>query len=314
MIEFLRSFKFVYFFYNIFQKSRIHNAALLKKLGIKKWYFSAISSADFQNLPNPRVDLFSLDEKMLQKSRLYNETSETNQKSMLAFQDKGFAQIKSFLTSEDVAKINREIEHLIESKKIKFRYRNKIMFAIHYSELLKSVGKNAELIELLSILLQGNAQLFQSINFIYGSEQATHSDIIHMTTYPLGGLLGVWIALDDTNAQNGPLHYYPESHKLPYMLNKDFDNVGTAYRLGNKTYKDYETMMAKKIENLHLKKEVFYAQKGDLLIWHANLLHGGEPHTNKTKTRKSMVLHYFKKDVVCYHEISQRPSIMHPLN
>jgi ectoine hydroxylase-related dioxygenase (phytanoyl-CoA dioxygenase family) len=131
-----------------------------------------------------------------------------------------------------------------------------------------------------------------------------------MTTYPLGGLLGVWIALEDITTENGPLHYYPGSHKLPYYLNSDYNNEGTDYMIGDKSYAEYEKMMQQKIAEQGLKKEIFKAKKGDLLIWHANLFHGGEPHTNKNMTRKSMVLHYFKEHSICYHEITQRPALI----
>jgi ectoine hydroxylase-related dioxygenase (phytanoyl-CoA dioxygenase family) len=69
-------------------------------------------------------------------------------------------------------------------------------------------------------------------------------------------------------------------------------------------------MIADKLLKLSDKKRVFTAEKGDLLIWHANLFHGGEPHLNKAKTRKSMVLHYFATDRICYHEITQRPTLI----
>jgi len=143
-----------------------------------------------------------------------------------------------------------------------------------------------------------------------GSEQRTHSDSIHMTTYPAGGLLGVWIALDDISESNGPLHYYAGSHKLPYYMNADYNNEGSRWLIGDKSYTAYEEMIDRKINDIGLPKKIFTASKGDLLVWHANLFHGGEPHTDKNKTRKSMVLHYFKKGAVCYHEITQRPAII----
>ncbi len=60
-----------------------------------------------------------------------------------------------------------------------------------------------------------------------------------------------------------------------------------------------------------MNKEIFLAKKGDLFIWHANLLHGGELRTDDS-TRKSLVAHYFttEGDVINYHEITQRPAIM----
>jgi hypothetical protein len=30
---------------------------------------------------------------------------------------------------------------------------------------------------------------------------------------------------------------------------------------------------------------------------------------DKTKSRKSLVLHYFSENTVCYHEITQRPAL-----
>ena len=183
------------------------------------------------------------------------------------------------------------------------------MFVIHHSEIIKNIGNDKNLLEFLSVLIDGDAKLFQSINFINGSQQKTHSDSIHMTTYPLGGLLGVWIALEDVDETNGALHYIPGSHKLPYFLNSDYDNEGTAFKIGKKSYVAYEEFLENKVKELGLKKEVFRAKKGDLLVWHANILHGGEPHLDKTKTRKSLVYHYFDEKSVCYHEVTQRPAL-----
>ncbi|PCI80236.1 MAG: hypothetical protein COB20_03360 [SAR86 cluster bacterium] len=111
-------------------------------------------------------------------------------------------------------------------------------------------------------------------------------------------------------ADNGPLHYYPGSHKLPHYLNSDYDNDGNYFMTGNKSYSAYEEMTRNKIEGSGLEKKIFNAKKGDVLIWHANLFHGSEPHNDKNKTRRSMVLHYFKENCICYHELTQRPAVI----
>ncbi|HVV05301.1 MAG TPA: phytanoyl-CoA dioxygenase family protein, partial [Puia sp.] len=151
---------------------------------------------------------------------------------------------------------------------------------------------------------------FQTINFVYGSNQRAHSDSIHMTTYPLGYLIAVWIALEDTSPDNGPLFYYPGSHRLPYLLNSDFNEGETSLLLGNKDYVDYEDRIEEQIKQQSLRPEVFLAKKGDILIWHANLIHGGMPVKDPSLTRKSMVIHYYAKDVIKYHEITERPSLL----
>jgi phytanoyl-CoA hydroxylase len=303
--------KISYMIYNFFQRKKlVHNILVYKKLGLKKFYFSPVSSKDFKN-----IDTTVLNDKRhaadLTNTAIYKEASEQTKQSILNFEKEGFLILNNYLSGTEVDTINTTIDDLLKTKKVKFRYGNKIMFAIHQSSLLTAVGNNEKLLNLLSSLIGGELKLFQSINFLMGSEQHTHSDSIHMTTYPLGGLLGVWIALEDIELDNGPLHYYPGSHKLPYYLNSDYDNEGSYFLLGNKDYTAYERMLEQKIASHAIDKKVFTAKKGDLLVWHANLMHGGEPHLNKNKTRKSMVFHYYNINSVCYHEITQRPSLIY---
>ncbi len=183
------------------------------------------------------------------------------------------------------------------------------MFANKRSAPIKDLTLNPDLTALLQFILDKEVVPFQTINFIQGSQQRAHSDSIHMTTYPLGYLIAVWIALEDVTNDNGPLFYYPGSHQLPYLLNNDFNEGSTKLRLGKKDYPDYEDMVEELIATKNYEKKEFLARKGDILIWHANLVHGGAP-IIKTSTRKSMVIHYYAKDVIKYHEITERPSLL----
>ena len=309
--DLIRRLKISYMVYNFFHKKELkHNVPIYKKLGLNKNYYSPISSRDFKELNNTVDDNTDINYFLLKNAHLYKTGTIEDQKSLNEYEEKGYAILRNYLSIDQVEAVNKEIDRLLNDGIIKITNINKIIFAIHSSDLLKSIGTDFHLNELLSILLNGNSVLFQSINFITGSEQHTHSDSIHMTTYPLGGLLGVWIALDDITDKNGPLHYYPGSHKLPYYLNADYDNEGNSLCIGDKSYKAYEAMIEQKIKEQKIEKANFYAKKGDLLIWHANLFHGGDPHIDKNQTRRSMVLHYFKEGSVCYHEITQRPALM----
>ncbi len=310
MLNFIKRLKLSYQVYNFFKKKElIHNEKLYKKYGLKKHYYSSVSSKDFEGLDTPHI---KADLEGLMADPLFKKLSEASQRSLADYDKTGYALIKDYFTSEQIDSVNEAIDELIKSEKVHFRYNNKkIMFAIHKSKTVRQIGYDKTLSKIFNYLMGGEAVLFQSINFVHeGSEQKTHSDSLHMTTYPLGGLLGVWIALEDIHEDNGPLHYYPGSHKLPYFLNADFDNVGTKWMLGKKKYADYESMIERKLKEYDLEKKLFTAKKGDILLWHANLLHGGEAHLNKSKTRKSMVFHYFERDSICYHEVTQRPAIM----
>ena len=86
--------------------------------------------------------------------------------------------------------------------------------------------------------------------------------------------------------------------------------VETAVKLGNRDYHDYEDVLEQTISNSKFQKKIFLAKKGDVFVWHANLIHGGMPVNDNSLTRKSMVIHYFAKDVIKYHEITERPSLL----
>lgn len=308
-------FKRIKFFtqlYNLFHKKELeHNLPVYRKLKLDKKYFSTINSSLF-GLPSAE-DIPLLDredsETILKDLPAYHTLSKDNQESIKYWSREGYAVLPGFFSGEQVEKINSVIEQLLNEKKLKWKYKNKLMFAIHKSDYLNSIGNDRQLLKILKLLLGKEVQLFQSINFYKGSQQRTHSDSIHMTTYPQGYLIAVWIALEEMDETNGPLHYYPGSHKLPYIMNPDFKNEGNALLLGKYSYTDYENKIAEVIEEKKLKKKKFIAKKGDILIWHANLLHGGETQLDLSRTRKSMVLHYFAKDVIAYHEITQRPAL-----
>lgn len=310
MLSLLRRLKLSYAVYNIFQRRRLaHNVPVYKRLGLNKSYFSPISSRDFRHLPPPDANALPPLAERLAASPSFQLVSAAGQTSLLGFEQNGFAVLPGFFSAEKVDDINTELDQLIASKQIDIRYRNKFMFVFRKSARIRTAGEG-QLRGLISALLGHEATLFQSINFLSGSEQHTHSDSIHMSTYPLGGMAAAWVALEDITPDNGPLHYYPGSHTLPCYLNADYQNEGNRWLIGDKDYSEYERFIEGRVAEMGLQKQVFLAKKGDVFIWHANLLHGGEPHHNKALTRRSMVFHYFSQAHVCYHEITQRPALL----
>jgi ectoine hydroxylase-related dioxygenase (phytanoyl-CoA dioxygenase family) len=94
------------------------------------------------------------------------------------------------------------------------------------------------------------------------------------------------------------------------VFSEDYATGNNALLIGEHNYDRYEEKIESIIQQHNLQPHYFHAKKGDVLIWHANLLHGGSPINNPLLTRKSMVAHYYAKDVLCYHEISQRPAVI----
>lgn len=307
----LKQFKPVHWVYNLLHyKSLRHNKIAFKKFDIRKPLIGSISSKDFYDKESKAWLDCGNSRDLTGSAEEFNNFPAWIQTKISYWSDNGFLILENFIEKGICDEINNEIERLVKNKLLKFNDSNKLMFAYKQSRLIKIITEKPELLAILKFILGKEVILFQTINFISGSEQRAHSDSIHMTTYPLGFLIACWLALEDTSSINGPLFYYPGSHKLPYLLNEDFNEGETKLKLGIKDYAEYEEKISEQIKTKGFSKTEFHAKKGDLLIWHGNLLHGGASIVDAGSTRKSMVMHYFAKDVVKYHEITQRPSLI----
>lgn len=169
--------------------------------------------------------------------------------------------------------------------------------------LVKEVAGCQPIMDMLRILYRREPFPFQTLNFRVGSQQKTHSDSIHFYSVPQRFMCGVWVALEDTDERNGPLHYYPGSHKLPFYDMADLSLQGSKDVTQYNHYLIYENFVQGLMKATGQKKEVFRVKKGQALIWSANLFHGGEPILRVGSTRHSQVTHYFFKDCMYYSPI-----------
>ena len=168
------------------------------------------------------------------------------------------------------------------------------------------VLRHTGVLQILQLLFGRPAQPFHTLAFFAGSQQPAHSDSVHMTTYPLSYLIGTWTAMEDIHPESGPLVYYPGSHRWPFYSARD---VGISERETLLDYQDaynrkYEPFIQDIIQRREAKPQVFTPNQGDVLFWHANLLHGGTARQDPLRTRKSLVCHYTARDAICYHDIS----------
>lgn len=153
---------------------------------------------------------------------------------------------------------------------------------------VRQLARDANIAAALQQLLGRESLPFQTLNFPIGTRQFTHSDTIHFNSIPSNYMVGVWVALEDIDEDNGPLLYYPGSHKLHEYSMHDFD-----LEPGYHNYHKYEECIQQVVEREQLEGEYGTIKKGEALIWHANLLHGGAPQKDLTRSRHSQVTHYY---------------------
>ena len=311
---YLRSLKLVYVINNLLNWRKLrHNRVYYRKYGLEKTIFGSVGADDFPK-EQPETPWLDQDNSLqrLKAHPHFSSFSSDIQQQLVQFVEDGYMILRGFYSSEEVESLNKEVDDLLQSGKQDFNFtQRKVMNAYQNSALIdQKYFRNPKLLEIFEFIMGKKIVPFQTINFIEGSEQRAHSDSIHMTTYPEGYLIAAWTALEPTSLDNGALFYYPKSHRLPYVTCLDYNAGNTRWRLGQNSYKKYEEKIDQIIGEGQLEIQHFMAQPGDVLIWHANLLHGGSPILQAGRTRRSMVAHYFCEDVICYHELSQRPAML----
>ena len=182
----------------------------------------------------------------------------------------------------------------------------RVQDAWEFDENVKRIACNPAILALLSKLYGRAAMPFQTLNFPVGTEQHFHTDSIHFSSCPERFMCGVWVALEDVTLENGPLLYYPGSHRWPIYTN---EHIGRCVSLMPETPTQalYQAMWQALVTVHAASPQQFLAKKGQALIWAANLLHGGSPQIDKNCTRWSQVTHYFFEDCAYYTPMMSDP-------
>ncbi|MEO6039664.1 MAG: phytanoyl-CoA dioxygenase family protein [Saprospiraceae bacterium] len=311
----LRNLKAVYVLNNVLNADRLRpNRDLYRRYGLRKSIFSPLGSRDFQPAESeawPWLDQPDALER-LEGHPDFQTFDPATQQQIRQFVTDGYLVLSNFFPPEKTEALNAEVDHLLAAGQAGYNYTGRKIFNLHESSVLADTEffRSPEILRLLSFLLGKPLIPFQSLGFTLGSEQRIHSDSIHMSTAPPGFMIATWIALEDCTLENGPVVYYPGSHRLPYLSTEDYDSGNTALTIGENSNRRYEDKIEVLIQEKKLHRQPFLGRRGDVLVWHANLLHGGSPITRAGTTRRSMVCHYFAEGVICYHEMSQRPALL----
>jgi len=182
---------------------------------------------------------------------------------------------------------------------VKMGGKGRVQDAWKNDEDVRAIAANPKVLDLLSRLYGRRAFPFQTLNFPVGTQQHPHTDAVHFSSIPERFMCGVWLAMEDIDAGAGPLCYVPGSHTWPIITNTMVGRRGWGQDLPSAQV-PYEDAWRAIVAARGARMEQFMARKGQALIWAANLLHGGSPQTDPTRTRWSQVSHYFFDDCVYY--------------
>lgn len=154
---------------------------------------------------------------------------------------------------------------------------------------IRSVALSRRLKRIIAELLKSEPLICNSLNFERGSQQDAHIDSWYMPPPDDENMVAASISLDAVNEDNGPIFFYPGSHKIPpYRFSDGRLNV---------IYEEFDECKAyiqSEIEERGLKLKRYQGGPGDVFIWHGQLVHGGSPIRDFTRTRNSLVVHYWR--------------------
>ena len=216
----------------------------------------------------------------------------------------GFTIIKNGVENELLDKVIHDFDTwsaIPENNFTKFNLDRVTNFHIYSNNTLDLVT-NKYVDGILTNLFKKEQAVYSSLFFREGTSQHYHRDTPHFYTNPIDQYFGVWYALEDIDVNAGPLKYYIGSHKLDdpnghevfndiYKLNKNID-IGSDLDCIIEYNKKIEDLCKK--NNLNCSDETNYINKinkGDIIIWHPKLMHGGSNIINNKLTRYSLVTH-----------------------
>jgi phytanoyl-CoA hydroxylase len=160
--------------------------------------------------------------------------------------------------------------------------------------------KNTRALRLQDYLFGAPAVCYSSLTFEAGSEQPLHRDSPYFCTAPEYYYLGVWVALEPVDAENGALEVIDGGHLVQEP--DRFDIVRRYYRedeeidqFDRRLWDDYQAAAIALCDEAEKRRAIVAMAPGDTLIWHPHLPHGGSIIRDPRRSRLSMVNHVVAK-------------------
>lgn len=242
----------------------------------------------------------------------------------------GFLVLRDFFPVSQCEAVSNEALEFYREKGVPPQHAGRTMNLHQVSPSARAMLSDDRLLALLADVLGHPPHFLQSIFFNRGSQQPLHSDYLYMSTEPELQLCGVWIACEDVDENNGPLVYVPGSHRIPIT------NINTRYaavvgalrqriaderplledryqarrRMTNESletclfFDDWLDELQRAASERKLVPVEFRGGQGDVVVWHANLMHGGRGIAHKERTRRSLVAHYLTEVVDKYFDMN----------
>jgi phytanoyl-CoA hydroxylase len=166
-------------------------------------------------------------------------------------------------------------------------------------------SRNKATLAVLDACLGSRASVYTSLYYETGSQQPIHRDNPLFRTEPENRFFGMWTALEDVDLTNGPLFLIPGGHRIEYVdpapiAARHFPDLAAIPKLSAVLWDEYQACVTRHCDEHGLKLRHVPVQKGDTILWHPLLPHGGAPITDPDRTRHSIVVHTVPEQTPVY--------------
>jgi hypothetical protein len=260
----------------------------------------------FEGLWTDRLDV----ESVLERHRRAGRVSDTDDALLRDWIDDGYVKLPGAIPYELCEEIKRDIHYALDNgdarlrviapgenfgrpleAKVNMRGMRVQDIYVHFESARQALFAEP-IVNFLNLVFDASPLLLQSLTFELGSSQGFHRDTAYVVIDPPLALAASWIALEDVRPGSGALTYYHGSHRIPGRLFSDYYKFWHPTRDGVSQHDQFMTDLVAKCEAAGLERRELLARQGDVLIWSADLVHGGSLIQDEALTRQSLVGHY----------------------
>lgn len=203
----------------------------------------------------------------------------------------GFLHLNNVISDETINLINQSSKDFVNKNidNIQGSKQPRIVNLHSFNKNILSIFQIKLIDQLLKDLFSDNFTIYTSLYFKYPTQQPIHIDAPVFHTYPKYRFFGFWLALQDADESNGCLEVIPGSHKIEHGSPKVYcKSTGLNYE---NAWAKYQNDLFDSAIHSGLNKVKLPVKKGDVIIWHGNLMHGGSKPEILNAERNSMVFH-----------------------
>ena len=169
-----------------------------------------------------------------------------------------------------------------------------LKFFLGFSKAISDCLIDRQISNVLSVISGSpNHTLWQNMFFDKSTGTVEHQDHYYLDTDPPGSLIGAWYALEDIHPESGCFFVIPGSHKglviSPKSSTSNIEGIEALVSEHDKMRKGIMNL----IQEQKYEYKAFPLNKGDVLFWHPNTIHGAYKNENPKYSRKSFTAHFY---------------------